>query len=53
MQKVVYLYVYMDDWEEFNETPLPGKEDFYSHLNVEDIADAGYVHKKEFRRTLK
>ena len=53
LQKIVYLYVYMDDWEEFNETPLPGKEDFYSHLNVEDIADAGYVHKKEFRRTLK
>ena len=32
-KKVAYLYVYMDDWEEFNETPLPGKEDFYSHLN--------------------
>ena len=53
LQNVVYLYVYMDDWEEFNETPLPGKEDFYSHLNVEDIADAGYAHEKEFRRTLK
>ena len=33
LQKVAYLYVYMDNWEEFNETPLPGKEDFHSHLN--------------------
>ena len=29
----------MDDWEKFNET-LPGKEDFFSHLNMEDITDA-------------
>ena len=28
----------MDDWEKFNETSLPEKEDFYSHLNMEDIA---------------
>ena len=26
---------YMDDWEKFNEL-LPGKEDFYSHLNMGD-----------------
>ena len=36
----VYPYDYMDDWEKFNETSLPGKEDFYSHLNMEDITDA-------------
>ena len=24
----------MDDWEKFNETSLPEKEDFYSHLNT-------------------
>ena len=33
----------MDDWESFNETSLPEKEDFYSHLNMEDIADAHYA----------
>ena len=33
----------MDDWENFNETSLPEKEDFYSHLNMEDIADAHYA----------
>ena len=26
-------------WEKFNETSLPQKEDFYSHLNMEDITD--------------
>ena len=36
----------MDDWEKFNETLLPGKEDFYSHLNMEDIAEADCVHAK-------
>ena len=36
----------MADWEKFNETSLPEKEDFYSHLNMEDIADADDVHAK-------
>ena len=27
----------MDDWEKFNETSLPEKDDFYSHLDMEDI----------------
>ena len=36
----------MDDWEKFNETSLPEIEDFYSHLNMEDIADADYTHTK-------
>ena len=37
LQKGVYPYEYMDDWEKFNETSLPEKEDIYSHLNMEDI----------------
>ena len=37
----------MDDWEKFNETSLCEKEDFYSHLNMEDITDADYVHAKK------
>ena len=36
----------MDDWEKFNETSLPEKENFYSHLNMEDITDADYVYGK-------
>ena len=30
----------MDDWKKLNETSLPEKEDFYSHLNIEDMTDA-------------
>ena len=36
----------MDDRERFNETSLPEKEDFYNHLNMEDITDANYAHTK-------
>ena len=36
----------MDDWGKFNELSLPGKEDFYSHLYVEDITDEDYTHAK-------
>ena len=32
--------------EKFNETSLPEKEDFYSHLNMEDITDADYAYTK-------
>ena len=34
----------MDDWEKFNETSLPEKEDFYIYRNMEDITDADYAH---------
>ena len=36
----------MVDWEKFSETLLPEKEDFYSHLNMEDIADTDQAHAK-------
>ena len=42
----------MDDWEIFNETTLPEKEDFYSHLNMEDIIDADYAHAKRVSKVL-
>ena len=45
LEKGVYFYEYMDDWEKFNETSLP-ETDFYSHLNMEDITDADYAHVK-------
>ena len=44
MQKGVYPYEYMDDWEKLNEASLPEKEDFYSHLNMEDNADADFTN---------
>ena len=30
----------MDDWEKVSETLFPEKEDFYSHLNIENNTDA-------------
>ena len=36
----------MDDCEKFNETSLPEKEDFYSHLNMEDITEGYYAHAR-------
>ena len=46
LRKGVYSYDYMDDWEKVDETSLPEKEDFCSHLNMEDITDADYPHAK-------
>ena len=43
---VVYPYEYMDEWESWNETSLPIKEDFYSNLNMEDITILDYNHAK-------
>ena len=46
LKEGAYPFEYMDDWEKFNETLAPEKEDFYSHLYVEDITDADYAHRK-------
>ena len=43
----------MDDWEKLNETSLPEKEHFYSHLNMEDITDADYKHAERVCKDLK
>ena len=36
----------MGDWEKFKETALLEKVNFYSHLTMEDITYADYVHAK-------
>ena len=51
LQKGIYPYGYMDDWEIFSETSLPEEEDFYSHLNMEDITDGNYMHTKRVCKT--
>ena len=43
---LVLMNICMDDLEKSNETSLPEKQDFYSHLNMEDITDADYAHVK-------
>ena len=46
LQKGVYTYEYIDDWEKLDETSLPEKEDFYSHLNMKDVTDPDYANAK-------
>ena len=50
LQKGVYRYEDMNDWENFYKTSSPEKY-FYSHLNMEDITDA--EKEKELYVTLK
>ena len=38
--KSIYTYEFMDNWDKFNETPLPEKEEFYSDVNMENITDS-------------
>ena len=47
LRKGVYLFDYMDDWEKFNETKLPRKEEFYSNVNMEEITGANYMYGKK------
>ena len=49
LRKGVYSYEYM---EKVNEPSLFEKEDFYSHLNVEDITDADYTTMLEIYNDL-
>ena len=42
----------MDDWEKFNKTSLPGKEEFYSHLDTEILLIQIMLPQKEFGKTL-
>ena len=37
LRKGVYPNEYMDDWERFNGTKLPEKEEFYSNLKVKKL----------------
>ena len=46
LRKGVFPYEHMDDWEKFNETKLPEKEELYSNLNMEDITDADHMDGK-------
>ena len=46
LRKGIYPYECIDDWEKFNEKSLYEKEDFYSHLNIEDITYGNYAHAK-------
>ena len=42
-KKDVYPYEYTDEWEKFNETSFPEKEEFYTTLNMEEITYITYI----------
>ena len=43
----------MDSWKRFNKASLTSKEDFYSHLNMEDIDDIDYRHDNNVFKVFK
>ena len=45
-KETVYSYKYIDDWKIINETSLPEKKCFCSHLNMKDITNVDYKHAK-------
>lgn len=47
MCKGTYCYDYFDSYDKFNETSLPSKDDFFSTLRNEGIADENYTHAKK------
>ena len=47
LRKDIYPYEYMDDWNRFNETSLPLKEEFYSSLSLSNISDKEYEYAKK------
>ena len=53
LQKGISPYEYVNDWEKLNETSLSEKEDFYSHLNMEDITDVDYAHAERVCKNFK
>ena len=53
LRKGADLHEYMDDWEKFNETTLPEKDEFHVNLNTEDITDTVYAHAKRVCKSLK
>ena len=50
LRKRIYPYECMDNWKKFDETFLPDLEDFYSSLNMEDIADVDCRHAKRVNK---
>ena len=53
LRKGVYTYDYMDECKKLNETLLPEKRDFYSHLNMAGITDADFTHAKRVCKDFK
>ena len=51
LRKGVYPYEYMNNWDCFEETCLPSREEFYSKLTDENITEVDYQHAQEVWKT--
>ena len=51
LRKGVYPYEYMISWDNFEETQLPSKDEFYSNLYMEGITDNDYKHAQNVWKT--
>ena len=51
LRKGVYPYEYMTSWDNFKETQLPSKDEFYSNLYMEGITDNDYKHAQNVWKT--
>ena len=46
IQKGIYPYEYMTNWDKFKETKLPPREAFYSKLNMVGVREEDYEHTR-------
>ena len=53
LRKGVYLYEYMSNWDNFEETKLPPKEAFHSNLDMSDISKCDYEHAQKVWKEFK
>ena len=44
IQKGIYPYEYMDNWDKFKEISLPSIKHFYSNLDMSGVSDTDYKH---------
>ena len=49
IQKGIYPYEYMTNWDKFKETKFPPREAFYSKLNMAGIRE-DYEHARRVRK---
>ena len=50
IRKGIYPYEYMDSWDKFKETSLPGIKNFYSNLSISGVSDKDYKHARRVWR---
>ena len=53
LQKGFSFYEYKNDWKKHYETLWQEKENFYYHLNIEDVINADTRMQKMFKKILK